>query len=72
LKAYADGGAARPGFGSWMAFYNTRRPRQAVNNQTPLAVRPAALKKIEAATRPVDMPLRVNNANASLTGRSPP
>ena len=31
LKAYADGREARAGIGSWMAFYNFRRPHQAMN-----------------------------------------
>ena len=38
LKAYADGREARAGIGSWMTFYNFRRPHQAMNNQTPMAV----------------------------------
>ena len=37
LKAYADGYEARAGIGSWMTFYNFRRPHQAMNNQTPMA-----------------------------------
>src|ERR1700738_2649013 len=31
LKAYADGREARAGIGSWMTFYNFRRPHQAMN-----------------------------------------
>jgi hypothetical protein len=38
LKAYADGREARADIGSRMAFYNFRRPRQAMNNQMPTAV----------------------------------
>src|SRR5271168_3970207 len=38
LKAYADGREARAGIGFWMTFYNFRRPHQAMNNQTPMAV----------------------------------
>jgi len=38
LKAYADGREARAGIGSWMTFYNLRRPHQAMNNHTPMAV----------------------------------
>ena len=38
LKAYADGREARAGIGSWMTFYNFRRPHQAMNNQMPMAV----------------------------------
>lgn len=38
LKAYADGRAARAGIGSWVAFYNDRRPHQALAYRTPMAV----------------------------------
>jgi len=37
LNAYADGRQARDGIGSWMNFYNHRRPHQAMNNQFPMA-----------------------------------
>ena len=67
LKAYADGREARAGIGSWMIFYNFRRPHQAMNNQTPMAVWRAGIDKIEAAARAVDMPLRLDNANALPT-----
>ena len=67
LKAYADGREARVGIGSWMTFYNIRRPHQAMNNQTPMAVWRAGMDKIEAAARAVDMPLRLDNANALPT-----
>jgi putative transposase len=67
LKAYADGREARAGIGSWMTFYNSRRPHQAMNNQTPMAVWRAGIDKIEAAARAVDMPLRLDNANALST-----
>src|SRR5271155_4262233 len=67
LKAYADGCEARAGIGSWMTFYNFRRPHQAMNNQMPMAVWRAGIDRIEAAARPVDMPLRLDNANALPT-----
>ena len=67
LKAYADGREARAGIGSWMTFYNFRRPHQAMNNQMPMAVWRAGMDRIEAAARPVDMPLRLDNANALPT-----
>jgi putative transposase len=67
LKAYADGREARAGIGSWMTFYNFRRPHQAMNNQMPMAVWRDGMAKIEAATRAVDMPLRLDNANALPT-----
>ena len=67
LKAYADGREARAGIGSWMTFYNFRRPHQAMNNQTPMAVWRDGMAKIEAAARAVDMPLRLDNADALPT-----
>ena len=67
LKAYADGREARAGIGSWMTFYNFRRPHQAMNNQTPMAVWRDGMDKIEAAARAVDMPLRLDNASALPT-----
>ena len=38
LKAYVDGREARAGIGSWMTFYNSRRPHHAMSNQTPMAM----------------------------------
>src|SRR5216684_883757 len=66
LKAYADGREARDGIGSWMNFYNHRRPHQAMNNQFPMAVWRAGVDRTEAA-KTVDMPLRLDNANALPT-----
>jgi putative transposase len=54
LKAYADGREARAGIGSWMTFYNFRRPHQAMHNQMPMAVWRAGMDKIEVAARAVD------------------
>ena len=67
LKAYDDGREARAGISSWMAFYNERRPHQAMNNRTPMAVWRAGMDKIEEAPKTVDMPLRMDNANALPT-----
>ena len=67
LKAYADGREARAGIGSWITFYNFRRPHQTMNNQTPMAVWRDGVNKIEATARAVDMPLRLDNANALPT-----
>ena len=67
LKAYADGREARAGIGAWMTFYNDRRPHQAMNNQMPMAVWRDGMDEIEAAARAVDMPLRLDNANALPT-----
>jgi putative transposase len=66
LKAYADGREARDGIGSWMNFYNHRHPHQEMNNQFPIAAWRAGMDKIQAA-RTVDMPLRLDNANALPT-----
>ena len=38
-----------------------------MNNQMPMAVWRAGIDKIEAAARAVDMPLRLDNANALPT-----
>ena len=67
LKAYADGREARAGIGNWMTFTNTQRPHQALGNQMPMAVWRAGMDKIEAAAKTVDMPLRLDNANALPT-----
>ena len=67
LKAYTDGREARTGISSWMTFYNFRRPHQAMNNQMPMAVWRAGIDKILAAAKAVDMPLRLDNANALPT-----
>ena len=67
LKAYADGCEARSGIRSWMSFYDFWRPHRAMNNQMPMAVWRAGMDKIEAAARAVDMPLRLDNANALPT-----
>src|SRR5882762_7462310 len=46
--------------------YNHRRPHQAMNNQFPMAAWRAGTDRIEAA-KTVDMPLRLDNANALPT-----
>lgn len=66
LKAYADGHEARDGIGTWMNFYNHRRPHQAMNNQFPMVAWRVGTERIEAA-KTVDMPLRLDNANALPT-----
>ena len=38
LKGYADGREAKAGIAAWLAFYNHRRPHQALTNRTPMAV----------------------------------
>jgi transposase InsO family protein len=66
LKAYADGHEARDYIGTWMNFYNHRRPHQAMNHQFPMTVWRIGMDRIEAA-KTVDMPLRLDNANALPT-----
>ncbi len=67
LKAYADGREARAGIGSWMNFYNHRRPHQAMDNQAPMAVWRDGMKLADEPAEAVDMPLRLDNANALPT-----
>jgi putative transposase len=38
LKGYVDRREAHAGIGSWIAFYNGRRPHQALGSRTPMAV----------------------------------
>jgi hypothetical protein len=52
---------------SQTVLYNFRRPHQAMTNQMPMAVWRAGTDKIEAAASAVDMPLRLDNANALPT-----
>jgi putative transposase len=67
LKGYADGREARAGIGAWIAFYNQRRPHQALGHRTPLAVWRAGVTGALGATA-VDMTLRLDNAAALPTG----
>ena len=66
LKAYADASEARAGIGSWMTFYDFSTP--APGDEQPDADGGVARRhgQIEAA-RAVDMPLRLDNANALPT-----
>ena len=65
LKGYADGREAREGIGTWIAFYNGRRPHQALGYRTPMAVwRDGVTSRIDAAGETaVDMTLRLDNAH---------
>jgi putative transposase len=70
LKAYADGHEARRGIGLWIAFYNTRRPHQALAGKTPMVVwREGTTGTL--AGRAVDMTLRLDNAHALTTCPQP-
>src|SRR5580765_6782980 len=75
LKGYADGREARAGIGAWIAFYNTRRPHQALGNRTPMAVWRAGVTGA-LGDRAVDMTLvlrtNLDNAGALPTSPQPP
>ena len=70
LKGYADGREARAGIGAWIAFYNTRRPHQALGGQAPMAVWRAGMSGALGANA-VDMTLRLDNAAALPTCPQP-
>jgi putative transposase len=71
LKGYPDGREARAGIADWVAFYNHRRPHQALANRTPMAVWREAITGA-LGERAVDMTLRLDNANALPTYPQPP
>ena len=70
LKGYADGREAKAGIASWVAFYNTRRPHQALGNRTPMEVWRAGVTG-ELGEAAVDMTLRLDNACALPTCPQP-
>jgi putative transposase len=63
LKGYADGREAKAGISSWMTFYNGRRPHQALDRRTPMAVWRQGIAGALGA-KAVDM---MNNAGALTT-----
>jgi putative transposase len=67
LKGYADGHEAKAGIASWVTFYNTSRPHQALANRVPMAVWRAGVTGESA----VDMTLRLDNAVALPTYPQP-
>ena len=70
LKGYADGREARAGIAAWIAFYNSRRPHQALGNRTPMAVwRAGVTGALDNSA--VDMTLRLDNAGALPTCPQP-
>ena len=64
LKGYADGRVAARGIAEWIAFYNERRPHQALTDRTPMAVWREAI----AGAETVDM---MDNAAALPTCPQP-
>ena len=70
LKGYADGREAKAGIAQWFAFYNTRRPHQALANRAPMLVwREGMIGELSGMA--VDMPLRLDNAVALPTCPQP-
>lgn len=65
LKAYTDGREARAGIDAWIAFYNDRRPHQALGYRTPMEVWRGDRESA------VDMALRLDNADALPTCLQP-
>ena len=70
LKGYADGREAHAGIAAWFAFYNTRRPHQALAWGTPMAAWRAGMSGGFLDTA-VDMTLRLDNAEALPTCPQP-
>ena len=70
LKGYADGREARAGIAAWIAFYNARRPHQALGGQAPMVVWRAGTGGALGA-KAVDLTLRLDNAGALPTGPQP-
>jgi putative transposase len=66
LKGYADGHEAKAGIGSWIGFYNNRRPHQALDHRTPMAVWREGIICVQTDST-VDMTLRLGNAIALPT-----
>ena len=60
LKGYADGRDAAHGIAEWVAFYNERRPHQALADRSPMAV----WREATAGVKAVDM---MDNASALPT-----
>jgi putative transposase len=75
LKGYADGREARAGIAAWVAFYNARRPHQALGNRTPIAVwREGTTGALDATAVDMTLVLRtsLDNAGALPTCPQPP
>jgi len=70
LKHYASAGEAREGIAQWIAFYNLRRPHQALGYKTPMSVWRLGTTGTLANTA-VDMTLRLDNAKALPTCPQP-
>ena len=71
LKGYADGHEAKARIAAWVAFYNTRRPHQALRNWAPMVLWRAGMTG-DFGHSAVDMTLRLDNAVALPTYPQPP
>ena len=70
LKGDADGREAKTGIAERIAFYNHRRPHQALANRTPMAVWRDPVTGASSAAA-VDMTLRLDNAGGLPTCPQP-
>jgi putative transposase len=66
LKGYADGREVCAGIAAWIAFYNGRRPHQALGNRTPMAIWREGVTGL-LADNAVDMTLRLDDSRAPST-----
>lgn len=63
MKGYEDAREARADIGQWLAFYNELRPHQALGHAMRMGVWRAGMSG-GRRTSAVDMPLRLDNADA--------
>jgi putative transposase len=72
LKGYVDGHEARAGIAAWIAFYNTRRPHQALGNRMPMAVwRAGVTGELDNGAVDMTLVLRTSLDNAGALPTSP-
>ncbi len=71
LNGYADGREAKAGIAGWISFYNHSRLHQSLDNRTPMVVWRAGVSDGFGESA-VDMPLRLDNADALPTYPPPP
>jgi putative transposase len=71
LHGYADGREATAGIAEWVRFYNNARFHQSLGNRTPMAVWRDGVSGGFGESG-VDMPPRLDNADALSTYPQPP
>jgi putative transposase len=72
LNGYADGVEAKAGIALWIAFYNLRRPHQALGDRTPMAVwRAGVTGALGASAVDMTLVLRTSLDNAGALPTSP-